>query len=81
LVGLKERNGQRNGQRGATSGQSNEALQFRRETALKVDTIPRWKAGVITSRHNEALQVLNGKTVDKTPIFKGAKGTLRGTGT
>jgi hypothetical protein len=75
LVGLKERNGQRNGQRGTASGQSNEALQFIRETVLKVDTIPSRKAGVATSRHNEALKVLNEEAVDKTPIFKGAKGT------
>jgi hypothetical protein len=75
LINLKRRNGR------ATSGQSNEALQFRRETILKVETIPRWKAGVTTARHNETLQILEGKTVDKSPISKGAKGTLRGLGT
>jgi hypothetical protein len=51
------------------------------EVVPKVDTVPRWKAGVTTARHNESLRILDGKTVDKPPIFKGAKGTLQSTGT
>jgi hypothetical protein len=75
LINLKGRNGR------ATSGQSNKALHFRREIVPKVDTVPRWKAGVTTARNNETLQILDRKTVDEPPIFKGAKGTLRSTGT
>jgi hypothetical protein len=56
-------------------------LHFRREVVPKVDTVPRWKAGVATAHNNETLQILDRKSVDEPPIFKGAKGTLRSTGT